>query len=226
MACLGFLVVATNKYIQFVGPLVESMYEYLDAGFELKVFIFTDSHTVPDGTICVEQEHRPWPLPTLLRYQMFSRHESLFSACDYLFYCDADMRFVGPVDDAILGKRVAVLHPGYYNKPRQAFTYEKRPQSRAYVRPNEGDHYYCGGFQGGETEVYLKMASTISRWVDDDLDQKIIAVWHDESHYNRYLIDNQPTHILSPSYCYPESWILPFEKKLLALDKNHSEIRS
>ena len=62
MACLGFLVVATNKYIQFVAPLVESMYEHLDAGFQLRIFVFTDSKTVPDGTIRVEQEHRPWPL--------------------------------------------------------------------------------------------------------------------------------------------------------------------
>lgn len=225
MACLGFLVVATNKYIDFVSPLVESMYEHLDAGFQLRVFVFTDSKTVPDGTIRVEQEHRPWPLPTLLRYRMFSQHERLFSACDYLFYCDADMRFVGSVDDIILGERVAVLHPGYYNKPRTAFTYEKRPQSRAYVRPDEGEHYYCGGFQGGTTEEYLKMAATISQWVDEDFENNLIAVWHDESHYNRYLIDNQPTHILSPSYCYPESWNLPFEKKLLALDKNHKEMR-
>jgi len=61
--------------------------------------------------------------------------------------------------------------------------------------------------------------------VDEDMDKNLIAVWHDESHYNRYLIDTPPTHILSPSYCYPESWRLPFEKKLLALDKNHREMR-
>jgi len=35
---------------------------------------------------------------------------------------------------------------------------------------------------------------------------------------------NQPK-FLDPSYCYPESWNLPYEKKLLALDKNHQEIR-
>jgi hypothetical protein len=43
---------------------------------------------------------------------------------------------------------------------------------------------------------------------------------------NRYFIDNQPTKILDPSYCYPESWNIPFNKKLLALDKNHSDVRS
>jgi hypothetical protein len=43
---------------------------------------------------------------------------------------------------------------------------------------------------------------------------------------NRYFIDNKPTKILNPSYCYGESMNIPFERKLIALDKNHSEIRS
>ena len=36
---------------------------------------------------------------------------------------------------------------------------------------------------------------------------------------------NKPTTILSPSYCYPESWNLNYTKKLLALDKDHESIR-
>ena len=59
-----------------------------------------------------------------------------------------------------------------------------------------------------------------------DLGKNIIAVWHDESHLNRYFVDHKPTVILSPSYCYPESWKLPYKKRLLALDKNHAAIRS
>lgn len=71
------------------------------------------------------------------------------------------------------------------------------------------------------------MAKTISENIEIDLkEHNIIAQWHDESHMNRYFHQNTPTIELSPSYCYPESWSLPFNKKLLALDKNHSEIRN
>ena len=38
--------------------------------------------------------------------------------------------------------------------------------------------------------------------------------------------DLRVTVILDPSYCYPESWDLPFPKRLLALDKHHEEIRA
>ncbi len=41
------------------------------------------------------------------------------------------------------------------------------------------------------------------------------------------MIDNKPTKILDPSYCCIEWWIdCPFGRRLLALDKNHSEMRN
>jgi histo-blood group ABO system transferase len=66
----------------------------------------------------------------------------------------------------------------------------------------------------------------ISKNIKIDFEKNFIAVWHDESHLNRYMIDNTPTKILTPSYCYPENMYLPYHKKLLALDKNHKELRS
>ena len=73
------------------------------------------------------------------------------------------------------------------------------------------------------------MAGAIMGRIDQDDKNGIVAVWHDESHLNRYLsetfaLDQLKT--LTPSYCYPESWNLPFKKKILALDKNHAEVRS
>ncbi len=70
------------------------------------------------------------------------------------------------------------------------------------------------------------MSNFLANNIDIDYSRGIIAVWHDESHMNRYFIDNSPTVILSPSYCYPENVNLSYTKRLLALDKNHQEIRS
>jgi hypothetical protein len=46
----------------------------------------------------------------------------------------------------------------------------------------------------------------------------------DESHWNAY-IKKHPAKLLSPSYCYPETWHIPFEKRILALKKNLREVR-
>jgi hypothetical protein len=117
---------------------------------------------------------------------------------------------------------VGVEHPGFFGGRRG--TYDTNPDSTAYVGNHEGTCYYAGGFNGGTAEAFLKMSKTIEENVNKDFTKEYIALWHDESHLNRYLI-NYPPKKLSPSYCYPESWNIPFEKKILALDKNHSELR-
>ena len=97
----------------------------------------------------------------------------------------------------------------------------------------EGKMYYAGGFNGGKPEHFLKMSQTIVDNVEKDWEKGLIAVWHDESHMNRYLIDNPPTVELNPSYCYPEAarinpggWNVPFDAKIVALEKNHAAVRS
>lgn len=222
---IGMVVIATNKYIRFVEPLWASAKQHFMQGHDLNMFVFTNQPDVPAGTIRIEQEHLPWPQPTLKRYHIFSKHAAQLMSMDYLFYSDADMRFADTVGNEVLGDLVATIHPGFYNKGRQEFSYECRPESTAFMAPHEGSNYFAGGFNGGKAANFLKMASTIKQRIDDDEKNGIIAVWHDESHMNKYLSQNPPTIALSPSYCYPESWNIPFTKRLLALDKDHHELR-
>ncbi len=69
------------------------------------------------------------------------------------------------------------------------------------------------------------MSQAIETNIDSDLNKGIIAVWHDESHLNRYFIDHPPTKILCPSYCYYERTNLPFSKKIITVDKDLYEMR-
>ena len=76
----------------------------------------------------------------------------------------------------------------------------------------------------------MRMAETISHNVLEDEKNGIVAEWHDESHMNRYAIDNPPSKILGLDYCCPD-WPnkIDFSKvnpKILALTKNHEEVRS
>lgn len=224
---IGLLVVATGKYIDFVQPLWDSVKKYFFANskYKISMFVFTDAKQVPEGTIKCFQKHEKFPAPTLFRYKWFLKQEKRLAKMDHLFYCDVDMKFVDFVGKETLSKLTATLHPGFYNRSRREFSYETRKESTAFISPLEGKNYYCGGFNGGETKEYLKMAKVIAKNVDEDLKKGIVAVWHDESHLNRYLIDNPPSRILSPSYCYPEELALPFKPKLLALKKDHSKWR-
>ncbi len=220
---VGLLIMATGKYIKFVPPLINSAKKHLLPTDLVTFYVFTDQPFEPmENVVVIPQKRLGWPKDTLMRYHVYLNNQNYFIHEDYLFACDADMLFVNLVGKEILGDRVATIHPGFYNKRG---SYETNPLSNAFVGENEGKYYFCGGFYGGKTAEFIKILETNIHRINEDFKKGIIAVWHDESHWNRYCIDFPPTKILSPSYCYPENWSLPFPKKLIALDKNHKEYR-
>jgi histo-blood group ABO system transferase len=225
---IALLNIATNNYIDFVNPFLESADKYFCINSEVDYILFTDKEIKSNSKrklIINPIEHEPWPMMTLKRYQFFNSAKDLLKKYDYVFYSDIDMKFVDSVGQEILHDLIFTLHPGFYNKSREHFTYHKEQNSLAYISDEEGSNYFAGGFQGGSSEKFLNMCNTITHWMEKDLLNNVIPIWHDESYMNRYAINNPPTAICSPSYCYPENWILPFSKKIIALEKNHSKVR-
>lgn len=225
---ISLLIIATNKYTKFLQPLIKSADTYFLRDHSVTYSIFTDQtdanlSSVKNTIKYYHVDHKPWPWMTLGRYDIFSQNENELSNFDYLYYCDADMLFVDNVGDEILGDRVATRHPAFFNRRG---TPETNPLSLAYIGDNEEFTYFAGGFNGGSAKEYLHMSNILSARINTDFRNNIIAIWHDESHMNRYFLDNKPTVVLTPSYCYPENYSIPFTKKLLALDKNHQEMRA
>lgn len=222
-ANIGVLVVATGKYIEFVKPLVSSAQNHFCKGHHVTYIVFTDQKAEPlPNTVYIFYPKQGWPFDTMNRYYAYYNHWDLLKNQDYLFAIDADMLFVADVGDEVLGERVATQHPGFIDSRG---SYETNPLSKAFVGKDEGACYFAGGVYGGTSEAFFHMLTTNIKHVEEDLKNGIIAVWHDESHWNRYCIDYPPTVVLPPSYCYPESWSLNCPKKILALDKNHADMR-
>jgi len=222
---IGMLLISTGKYDVFVEPLLQSARKYFMNNHEVTFFLFTDSEKWKQekDVVTTYVKHEPFPAPTLKRYEIFNNNAGILKDQDYLYYCDVDMLFVSQVGDEILSDSVATIHPGFLGRRG---TPETRKESLAYIGPEEEMTYFAGGFNGGKTQMFLDMAKTLSENIKKDLSNDIIAIWHDESHMNRYFVDNPPTKILSPSYCYEQNRILPFDKKLIALSKNHREMRN
>jgi hypothetical protein len=117
---------------------------------------------------------------------------------------------------AVPGRLQVVRHPGYVGKRG---TPETRPESTACIRSGERmPAYVCGGFNGGPTEMFLEMARVLRRKINIDKARGVVAVFHDESHLNRYVLDHVSDVTLLPStYCsysaaYPGA-------KLVCVDK-------
>ena len=121
---VGLLVTATGKYYEtFFGPLLGSIRRYFFPTHDVRVFLFTDQDV--DETAyeagfvqVIRIAHGPWPEATLRRYEYIDENRHVFQSRDYLFWCDADMRFVAKVSEEVLPHTVksmltGTLHPGY-----------------------------------------------------------------------------------------------------------------
>ena len=196
---VGLIVIATNKYISFVPQLLESVSKYFLKNHTVETFLFTNQFF--DGNVTViPTEHRLWPWMTLGRYHLIKQLKN-YSKKDYYYYIDADMIFLDYVNEEIFGDRVAAIHGKFKKKPGN---YDRNPQSLAYISEKEIPKntlapYYCGGFQGGK--YYLDDCEELARRIDIDESNNVTALWHDESHWNRFLLDYPPTVVLSDEYC-------------------------
>lgn len=235
----AILLIATGKYSQFVEPLIRKIDKWFMPHREIAVVVFSPYQILPRTTSRVNMvwtkiEDYRWPYATLYRYKIFSNISEYLRKFTHLYYMDVDMNIIDEIgDEFLVNGLLAIRHPGCYAADRWGSP-NTDPISTAYLPISEQQHYYCGGVQGGLAEMYLKVAKQLAENIDIDEKNRVMAEWHDETHWNKAISQNM--HMvteLSPAYCMPESvearmsWGLSeFKPKILALDKNHAEIRS
>ena len=175
-----------------------------------------------------------WPEATLLRYEIFSKEFECLEA-DYLVHLDADMLVVSNPWDRIRNNLIhsevcLVEHPGfwrpevhkriqlYLKDPRRLLvdiflrlkhggigTWEIKEYSEAYVVRDLRKIYFCGGVWFGRKAAIGKLLETLAKNVRTDLNNNVIAKWHDESHLNKWAINNFHASD-NPELCYDETY--------------------
>lgn len=241
--------VATGKYHQFLQRVSESCYKKFVKPHPIEFFVFTDRvDSVPDAYFgCSVHkyfvERKGFPGDTLYRYHYMLKAEQQLLQMDNIYYMDVDYWVCNPtetekilVDQGLVAvKHLHNLHP---TNERIKGTPELNPASTACIPADKSmQFYFCGGFQGGASREYLAAMREIKKNIDTDDSNKVMAVWHDESHWNRYLVDYPPAVILSQSYVYDEACLNPENQgdtatqlrtqnippRMVALSKSHAE---
>lgn len=234
---IGLNIISTGKYDVFINPLIDSLEKYFFTNNKVVLHLFWDKDyeiktSERFSVIYIPTEHKPFPYPTLYRYKYFTNVADKIK-CDYLFYLDVDMLLVDNVDIEILpdidSGLVSVGHCGFWNG---GGSWGQNINSKSFTPIEHRRRYYAGGFQGGKTEKYLAACLAMATDISDDESRNVLAEWHDETHWNKYL-STRESKMLTPSYCMVEEielrkkWgITDFTPKIIALKKNHIEIRS
>ncbi|XP_031747414.1 histo-blood group ABO system transferase isoform X2 [Xenopus tropicalis] len=240
---IGLTVFAIKKYIRFLKTFIETAEKFFMVGYPVNYYIFTDlvsnvtnfNMTVGPRKQLIFLEvpsYERWQDVTMRRMQMIRdfTKQRFASEVDYLVCVDVDMRFQDHVGVEILSDVFGTLHPAFFVKGRDKFTFERRPESQAYIPEDEGDFYYAGGYFGGKVEEVYKLTNHCHHAMLTDKANNIEAIWHDESYLNNYfLYYKKPTKILSPEYLWNERDGTAFylrKRRLISLHKNADEVRN
>jgi hypothetical protein len=222
----GLICFATGEYNQYIPSLIASAQEHFTCHF----YLFTDKpenyKNYKDVTV-IYIDHIGWPATPLLRWAMLYKSRDIFQEV-YLYMIDSEARFMSNIGNSVLDHRVAVLHRNIM-RFREEFNYERRRESTAYIEPDKGERYYACGFVGGKRSEVFRMADVMSTNIKADIERGIRARWGDESHLNRYFVDNRPTLVLPPNYMCPSKnpYFIPYimhrDKDFKAISKEDTD---
>jgi hypothetical protein len=173
-------------------------------------------------------------MATLNKPKAINLCKPLLKTCDVVFWCDVDLRAVDLIEnqDDVFPKDKSICcvnHCGWLDDNKNEiirYPYETNPKSLAYVSDLYKVPYHQACFFGGYYDEFFKMTEILEKNIQTDLDNRIIAIYHDESHLNRYFQDMKPKTI-------PKTYARPIamgkildNTKIISILKNDEDLRN
>ena len=229
--------IGTNRYLNFLPKYYENIEKYFLPNTEKVILAFTDGELdeTPDNLKVYHQEHLDWPYITLKRFEIINKARQTIEECSHLVFIDADALPVTTIteeeffnDKPLFG----VHHPCHFLKmdphTKAPGAYETNPKCEAYVDTSNGlpPIYWQGCFWGGQVPQVCAMIDDLEARVNKDLENNIVALWHDETQINRYFLERvNDVYTFGSEYAYPElfSDYCSFDPKIVHLKKDNSK---
>ncbi|RVE74189.1 hypothetical protein OJAV_G00019470 [Oryzias javanicus] len=209
---VALTVFAVGRYLDaYLETFLTSAEKHFMVGLPVTFYVFTDEpEKVPSITLAprrhvkvmkVERYSR-WQDISMMRMKTISEliEKELRHNFNYVFCFDVDQKFYKRFGSEALGESVATIHAHYLKLPKERYTYDRNPKSKAYME--KGDYYYHAAVFGGSCDKVKALADYCYLSTMEDKLNNVEALWHDESHLNKYFWLNKPTRLLSPEYCW------------------------
>ena len=227
----------TGKYLDFLPKYYENIEKYFLPNSEKTILAFTDGELdgTPENLKVFSQEHLDWPYITLKRFEIINKAREIINDHDWFVFIDGDALVVDRIEEEefFTDKPLfGVHHPCHYlkmpphNKYPGAYEITENCNAAVDLEKYQPKVYYQGCFWGGKVPEVCAMIDELEYRVGDDLKRNVVALWHDESHLNKYFIENPDlVHTYGPEYAFPEVFKnqCTFEPKIVHLAKDNSE---
>ncbi|GAB1286277.1 hypothetical protein APTSU1_000150700 [Apodemus speciosus] len=211
---VGLIVFAVGRYLlYYLGRFLESANRFFMVNQKVIFYIMLDDFSHMPWIdldrhrtlkIFKIKQARRWQDVSMIRMKVISEHieEHIRREVDYVFCMDVDQLFKAEYGLETLGDSVAQLHTYWYKESPGKVPYERNESSEAYIAAGEGDFYYHAAVFGGTATQVLRITKECAKAIMKDKKNNVEAVWHDESHLNKYFFLHRPSKILSPEYCW------------------------
>lgn len=194
---IAILYICTGKYDVFWDEFYASSEKYFYPEIEKHYFVFTDSKRMLELKLpnvhAYYQCKTGWPYDTLLRFNWFCTVQDKLSEYDCCYFCNANSLFLKEVNEQLIplpSKEMPLILSihvrNYEDTSGKMSTPERNPLSTACVSEGTYCRAHSGGFFGGLSGDFLLMCRTLRDRIAQDLNNGIIAVWHDQSHLIKY----------------------------------------
>ncbi|XP_060924582.1 N-acetyllactosaminide alpha-1,3-galactosyltransferase-like [Limanda limanda] len=212
---VALTVFAVGRYLDaYCKDFLTSAEQHFMSGLPVTYYVFTDlPEKVPQIELGPQRSlkvikvkmYTRWQDISMMRMSMISDliESEIASSFRYIFCFDVDQVFEARFGSEALGDSVALLHAHYYKLPKDRFTYDRNKKSTAFMET--GDFYYHAAIFGGLCANVKNLTDACYLSIMEDKINEVEALWHDESHLNKYFWLNKPSKLLPPEYCWDYS---------------------
>ena len=196
---IGIYYIATGIYKNNFNPFIKSINNFFPQ-YNKKIILLSDGLEeyidYQENNIHIEHhyiEDHPWPIVALFRFHYLVKYKV---NCDYIFFINSNsMILPNKLYNWFDENKINVTKHFSYRSGIKT-TYElllpsdDNPNSTSYI--GNINYIYCqSGFFGGPSNLIYYMCKDIITMIDIDLKNNIIAKWHDETYFNKWLYDKQ-----------------------------------
>ena len=228
---IAMLYVCTGKYEIFWDTFYNSCEMNFYKGIDKEYFVFSDNSRIQElknnNVHVFYQAKSGWPYDTLLRFNWFCTIQDKLRKFDYCYYANANTQFIKPTDVNIFplpnkkNPLILGIHSHmYYDYTGVHFHPERNPKSTAFISEGTECRAHCGGFWGGTSEAIITMCCELRDRIAQDLNNGIVATWHDQSHLTRYALEVDHYNI-EKDVVSSEEYIVNDKCVIVFLNKDH-----
>jgi len=203
-----------GRYTVFKEDWYQSAKKNLFPSIDKHFFVFSDQN-IPvfrkNDVTLIKVSRLGWPQDSMRCYHFFDSIRDLLADFDYIYSFNANAIFVKSIGKELLpdGSHDMVgAHNGRNDEielSRRGGAFETNPKSTAYMTNEQAYCYYRGCMFGGTSTAFIRICQALKENIDEDAQKGITAIWHDESHINRYFLDHPPK-TLDLRYIFAEEW--------------------